>query len=357
MIQVQLKLRPTRVQDRTMRRWLWHLTGVYNWTVRKVDLDAKDGIYHSSFALKTMLRGHFKTMGIPSDVLGGAVLTAYNAWRKCFQRLARKPRLKGRRNALNSIALPHGASVRILSPSRIQVTGLGPVRFHRQAIPTGRITTVRIVLRASGWHACLFIKAEPKAIHASGNGSIGIDPGFGSLLTLSSGEHIENPREFRIVEGRIGQAQRGQRRQLTARLQERLKNRRKDRNHRLSRHLVSENTFIAWSKDNTVTIARMFGKSVGDAGHHQLRQMLAYKCRAGDGRTFVEVPSRNSTKTCSVCGRLSGPSGYSGLSVRQWTCGCGASHDRDINAAINTLIAGAGIAHERTGNSPSGIAI
>lgn len=36
------------------------------------------------------------------------------------------------------------------------------------------------------------------------------------------------------------------------------------------------------------------------------------------------------------------------LKVRQWTCAqCGAEHDRDVNAAINTLIAGAGLAHER----------
>jgi transposase len=35
------------------------------------------------------------------------------------------------------------------------------------------------------------------------------------------------------------------------------------------------------------------------------------------------------------------------LSVRQWECSaCGAHHDRDVNAAINTLIVGAGMALE-----------
>ena len=35
------------------------------------------------------------------------------------------------------------------------------------------------------------------------------------------------------------------------------------------------------------------------------------------------------------------------LSVRQWTCTvCGTDHDRDCNAAKNTLIAGAGVALE-----------
>lgn len=84
-----------------------------------------------------------------------------------------------------------------------------------------------------------------------------------------------------------------------------------------------------------------FGKSVASSGHYQLRQMLSYKSRAG-GTEYVEVDCRNSTKTCSTCGALSGPTGLSGLAVRQWTCACGSRHDRDVNAAVNTLIAGAG---------------
>lgn len=42
-------------------------------------------------------------------------------------------------------------------------------------------------------------------------------------------------------------------------------------------------------------------------------------------RRYVEVNSKNSTKTCADCGTL---------------------HDRDVNAARNTLIAGAGTALE-----------
>jgi len=42
-----------------------------------------------------------------------------------------------------------------------------------------------------------------------------------------------------------------------------------------------------------------------------------------------------------------GPSGLAGLKVRLWTCAqCGAKHDRDANAAINTLKVGLGMGLE-----------
>jgi putative transposase len=45
-----------------------------------------------------------------------------------------------------------------------------------------------------------------------------------------------------------------------------------------------------------------------------------------------------SSKTCSACGYLLDALP---LRVREWTCpGCGASHDRDVNAARNILAAG-----------------
>jgi transposase len=110
-----------------------------------------------------------------------------------------------------------------------------------------------------------------------------------------------------------------------------------------------------WSKDAHRGIAKSFGKSVASAAHAQLREMLSYKCTAS-GRRFLEVPSKNSTKTCSACGSLSGPTGYTGLSVRQWQCAdCGSAHDRDVNAAMNTLIAGVGITLERRRKTAPGI--
>jgi transposase len=44
-----------------------------------------------------------------------------------------------------------------------------------------------------------------------------------------------------------------------------------------------------------------------------------------------------SSKTCSVCGAVRDELP---LNIREWRCGCGAVHDRDVNAARNILAAG-----------------
>ncbi len=344
MIQTQLKLRMCKTQERIAESWLPILGSVFNFAVRKIELNAKDKIYFSKNDFQNLLANHGERLEIPSHTLQGVLSTVYDAWKRCFKKIAGKPRLKGMRNKLTSIPFPD--PIKAPKGNRIMLPSLGSVRFHKQDIPEGKIKCGRIVKRASGWYLCLFIDAEPKAIERTAFGEIGIDSGFSNLLTTSDGEIIEHPRELEASAERLAQAQRGHNKQLAARIQERIANRKKDRNHKLTTRLVSENVLIVWSKDNHKGIAKKFGKSVSSSAHAQIRGMLSYKSPTS-GTTFIEAASKDSTKTCNECGRPSGPTGLAGLSVRSWVCrDCGASHDRDVNAAINTLNIGAGCAHE-----------
>lgn len=352
-IQCQLKLRPTCAQESTFKRWLWHLTAVYNWTVKTAELEkSRTGRTPSAWDLRNRLPGTSQKIGVPKVAIEGTVFTARQALGRYQSGVSRKPKLKGRRRPLNSIALSGGVK---WNGSRPCLPLIGPVRVHRQEVPSGHCGSARIIRRSSGWYLCLFIRAEPCVITA-GVGEVGIDPGFKSLLALSTGELIDIPSELQAGAKRLAQAQRGGRKRLTARIHERIGNRRKNRNHHLSRQLVSENRLIAFSKDRTSTIARRFGKSVTSAGHSQLRMQLRYKSLTG-GTEYIEVDSRNSTRTCSVCGAFSGPTGLAGLSVRHWTCrDCGSQHERDVNAAQNTLIAALGMSVKIGREAESGIA-
>ncbi len=344
MIQTQIKLRLNTKQETLLTGWLWNLTGVWNWAVRKIELDAHDRIFYSPKEFHNLLAGHSEKMEIPSHTLQGILAQAHLSWTRCFKKIVKKPRLKGMRNKLNSIPFPD--PFRAPKGNHIAVPGVGSVRFHRQDIPNGKIKCGRIVKRASGWYLCLFIATDREPIERTADGQIGVDPGFKSLLTTSEGEIMEHPRELEAGAQRLAQAQRGSNRKLTARLQERMANRRKDRNHKISHRLVAENTLIAFSADNHKGVANKFGKSVASSSHYQLRQMLSYKSCAG-GTEYIEVDSKFSTKPCSNCGSLSGPTGWGGLAVRQWRCsGCGSLHDRDVNAAQNTLHAAVGLTVE-----------
>ncbi|MHB1953447.1 MAG: RNA-guided endonuclease InsQ/TnpB family protein [Sulfobacillus sp.] len=338
MIQRQLKLKLTPAQQRKGEAWLFRATGVYNWIIRKMEQDAQGGKYWTAYGLMHEIAGHSKKCDVPSRIIQGTIARAHQAWDRCFKKVSKKPHLKSARNKLSGLDIPGDVK---RSGNRISVPGLGKVRYHKDTLPEGKIKACRLLKKASGWHLSVCIEAQPNAIPRVASGRIGIDPGFSSLLTTSDGVKFEHPRELKVSADCLARAQRGGHKGRAARIHERIANQRRDRNHKISRKLVSENELIVFSADRHKAIAKMFGKSVASSGHAQLQSMLAYKSRTG-GTQYIEVDSRFSTKTCSACGCLSGPSGFSGLAVREWTCAeCGTAQDRDVNAALNTLMLGA----------------
>jgi len=68
-------------------------------------------------------------------------------------------------------------------------------------------------------------------------------------------------------------------------------------------------------------------------GFGELRRQLEYKASRRGGRVIVVDRWYPSSKICSCCAeRLE----QIDLGIREWICpGCGAFHERDVNAAIN----------------------
>lgn len=339
MIVRTLKLRLTKKQETMLNAWLWNLTGLYNFAIKKIEHDAADHVYHSGFDFVNLVANHSDRMEIPSHTMQGILKQAHTAWQRCFKKLGGKPKLKGQRNKLNSIPFPD--PIRKPEENHIRLPGLGKVRYHKQELPEAKIKCGRVIKRASGWYLCLWLDTVHAFPVQQTDKAVGIDPGFKTLLTLSDGIKIENPRELRKGAARLAQAQRGGHKKLAARLLARQANRRNDRNHKISRRLCEEYKTICYSDDNFKGMARKFGKSVTEAGLGDLIGKLTYKSKTC-GRELIAVDSKHTTMLCSACGSLAGPTGLANLSVRRWACGCGAIHDRDINAAVNVLNAALG---------------
>jgi transposase len=340
MIVRTLKLKPTKKQEAQLLDWLNILTGVYNWGLRKIECNAQNKIFFSKMSFQNLLAGHGKKIGIPSHIIQGILVQVHNAWTRCFKKIAKKPHLKGMRNKLNSIPFPDKFKAPVAN--KISILGLGKIRYHKQELPPADIKCGRIIKKSSGWYLCLWLDTNHTFPVKKTSNAIGIDPGFSTLLTLSDGTKIENPRELRKGAHGLAQAQKGKRKKLAARLQERQANRRKDRNHKISRWIIENYATIYYSDDNFKGMAAKFGKSVAEAGLKQLIDFITYK-GSNCGRMVVPVSSFQTTMTCSSCGSLTGPTGLSGLAVRVWNCSaCGAQHDRDINSAKQVLKLGLG---------------
>ncbi|MER5511594.1 RNA-guided endonuclease TnpB family protein, partial [Streptomyces sp. NPDC002766] len=119
----------------------------------------------------------------------------------------------------------------------------------------------------------------------------------------------------------------------------RITDRRRDHLHKLTTRLVRENQTIVIedlavrNMMNNGSLAR----AISDAAWSDFRSMLEYKAQ-WYGRAVIAIDRWfPSSKLCSACGTLQDTMP---LNVRTWTCGCGTTHDRDVNAAKNILAVG-----------------
>ncbi|GAB3964354.1 RNA-guided endonuclease TnpB family protein [Actinoallomurus acanthiterrae] len=221
-------------------------------------------------------------------------------------------------------------------------------------LPEGAIPSTVTVSQdnAGRWFVSLLVD-DPGVQPLPANGqAVGIDAGLDHLLTLSTGEKIANPRHERRNRTRLALAQRrlarkakgdganrAKARRKVAKIYARIADRRRDHLHKLTTRLVRENQTLV-IEDLTVRNLLKNGKlsrAISDAAWSEFRSLLEYKA-AWYGREVIAVDRWfPSSKLCSTCGTLQQKMP---LSVHTWTCDCGTTHDRDVNAAKNLLTAG-----------------
>jgi putative transposase len=181
---------------------------------------------------------------------------------------------------------------------------------------------------------------------------VGLDLGIKSMVALSTGESVGNPRYFAKDEKRLAQAQRrhakkkkgsknrNKARLKVAKIHARICDRRRDHQHKLSTRIVNENQVMcveSLAVKNMVHNPKL-AKAISDVGWGEFVRQLEYKSK-WYGRTLVKIDQwYPSSKTCSACKHVldSLP-----LDIREWVCPeCGVVHDRDTNAALNILTEG-----------------
>jgi putative transposase len=269
-----------------------------------------------------------------------------------FDKRARYPRFKARKKSRASAEYTRSAFrwrdgqltlAKMDKPLDIRWSG---------PLPEGaQPSTVTVSRDAAGrWHVSILVETTIEPLPPSDR-AVGVDAGIDSLVTLSTGEKVVNPRYERRDRRKLAKAQRALSRKQrgsanrakarlrVARVHARIVDRRRDHLHKLSTRLVRENQTVVVEDLGVRNMVRnhSLARAISDAAWSDLRSMLEYK--AGWYGRKLRLVDRwyPSSKICSECGVIKEALP---LNVRTWTCTCGTVHDRDVNAARNILAAG-----------------
>jgi transposase len=188
------------------------------------------------------------------------------------------------------------------------------------------------------WYLNLAIEI-PDVVHSPDlSTAVGIDPGVKTVLTTSEGVKYERESFTKKYQEKLAKAQRHKKKRQVKKINAKIKNSRLDWNHKVTKELSDNHDVIFFGDVSSKKLAKTnLAKGVLDASWYQMFMFLQYKTLRRGG-IALQVSEKFSTCTCSTCYKRTGPSGLSGLSIREWKCvSCGAVHDRDINSALNIL--------------------
>lgn len=289
---------------------------------------------------------------VPKSVVQQAIKNvgvAYaNFFRRCKSKAKRKgfPKFKSKHNSRQSARLDNGPGTFSFDGKRVKLPKIGVVKtFEELRWPDGR--PLSAVLRREGERWFLSVAVEinvPLVGENQANPAVGIDLGLTSAVVLSNGEKFCAPKPLKSCLKKLARLQRSVSRKvkgsnnrtkakrLVTRLHWRIAEIRKDWQHKTTTMIARRFSLVCLEDLNVrgMMANSRLSRSIADVGWSELRRQLEYKSRVvAVDRWFP------TSKTCSHCGEIVDSLT---LNIRNWTCdGCGASHDRDVNAAINIV--------------------
>ena len=338
-----------RVKDATVRKHLnrhaWATNQVWNYCCqiqREAEHRWKAGRvakWPSAFDLIKLCTGVAKDIGLHSDTVS-AVCRQF-----AVSRDAKKGHLRFRASGGTKRALGWIPFI----PRAVQIAGARVTylkrafHFWKSRDLGGAVKAGCFTQDARGrWYVAFQCDVEGDLL--TGNGAIGIDLGLKTFATCSDTAKIPALQHYRQYEARLAVAQRANNKARVKAIHAKIANARRHHLHEQSTKIARENELIVVGNVNAAQLAKTrMAKSVLDASWTTFRSQLAYKARRHNAR-YIEADERWTTQACSCCRSLTSsakPKGIGGLGIRHWTCSdCGASHDRDVNAARNILRVG-----------------
>lgn len=369
MLAHRVRLVPTPSQEVCFRRACGVARFAYNWALTEWQSQVSAGSKPTEAKLRKKLnsikREQFPWMyDVTKNVPQQAIKNLGRAFSNFFDDLEkqksgripltriRKPVLKkkGRRDSFradNGCDSANSNAVRVDS-KRVRIPSVGWVKMREEFRFAGRIISVVVSRSADQWYASFTTEIPDEDDYGGDASIVGIDLGVNAFATLSDDvvQKILAPKPLRkylplikrysraLSRKQYGSRNRSKAKTKLARLHLRVANIRTDALHKLTtylmcyRRIVIEDLFVKGMLSN-----RHLARSIADLGFFEFRRQLEYKAKIAGNAVVIANRWFPSSKRCSSCGRVNK---LLRLTQRAWTCeSCGATHDRDRNAAYN----------------------
>ena len=309
---------------------------------------------------------------VPSSALSNAIMDFRKTQAAYFRKAEygkNRPRFASKSDAVQSFR--NSMPMRRMECNRYPLSKkLGSVRIRRRdrfRYPLESLSSWTVKCENGVYYLVLLFDVDVQPKPPVG-GEVGIDVGVKDFLTLSTGEKINYPDRLRQLEEKVRREQRKlshrvkgssnyyKQKESVVKAYAKVRHYRENFQHQLSHRLIEDNQFIGMETLEVRNMARKvkrkldvngklarngqaskraMNRSILRNGWSSFVDKLAYKAH-WYGRMLVQVDRfYPSSRICHNCGHK-----YDGLllSEREWVCeSCGASHDRDVNAALNIL--------------------
>lgn len=347
----RFRIYPTPEQEMRLRAWQDALR--FRWNIaneQRLMCLAKpkdERVYLSAFDQQLDLTALRAELGwlrdVPYNVASELLVQLGEAWRRCFNRSARRPRWKSKSGSAIGITEPRWWR---LAGGVVVFPKVGAVRalVHRQ--PQGKPIRCTINRDACGdWFASLVYAVEVADPAPRAEPVVALDRGVVNAVADSDGNVVEAPRFYAEAMRRLARAQRNLSRKRkgsknrekarlrVARLHRKVARQREWFTHNLSAHYAKSHGKVVVEDlkiGSMVRANRGLSRGILDAGWGMLVSQLEYKL-AETGGTLVKVPAQYSSQTCHACGHVARESRRS---QSEFVCvGCGVVDHADLNAA------------------------